>query len=204
MFKGHRSTAVLAAALFAVLAPAGAHAGVLVESATDCEAQSSARVFLPWADVANYTLAPGGAGESSDGLSFSGGASIVDGNEPWTVRDAGDSRSISLPEGSSVTTGVMCVGVEHPTLRFFSKQNSGSLFDEVDVEVLFEDSLGLVQSLWIGQARTSSWQPTAVMAIPASLLPLLPGDRTPVAFRFTADGGDFQIDDVYVDPWGTR
>ena len=33
-----------------------------------------------------------------------------------------------------------------------------------------------------------------------SLLPLLPGDRTPVAFQFTPLLGDWQIDDVYVDP----
>ena len=35
----------------------------------------------------------------------------------------------------------------------------------------------------------------------ANLLPLL-DQGTPVAFRFTALGGSFQIDDLYVDPWG--
>jgi hypothetical protein len=39
----------------------------------------------------------------------------------------------------------------------------------------------------------------------ASLLPLLPGQRTPVRFRFTPVGGaSWQIDDVYVDPWRIR
>jgi hypothetical protein len=38
------------------------------------------------------------------------------------------------------------------------------------------------------------------MAIVANLLPLL-DEGTPVAFRFSASGGSYAIDDVYVDPW---
>jgi hypothetical protein len=43
------------------------------------------------------------------------------------------------------------------------------------------------------------------MPVIANLLPLLPGSRTAVAFRFTpyGDGGDWTIDDVYVDPGAT-
>jgi hypothetical protein len=36
----------------------------------------------------------------------------------------------------------------------------------------------------------------------ANLLGVLGGSHTPVAFRFRADGGDWLIDDVYVDPYG--
>jgi hypothetical protein len=39
------------------------------------------------------------------------------------------------------------------------------------------------------------------MPIVANLLALLPGDKTPVAFRFSAYGGSFAIHDVYVDPY---
>jgi hypothetical protein len=39
------------------------------------------------------------------------------------------------------------------------------------------------------------------MPIGVNLLPLLPGNYTAVAFRFRASGGDWQIDDVYVDPY---
>jgi hypothetical protein len=42
------------------------------------------------------------------------------------------------------------------------------------------------------------------MVVLASLLPLLPGDHTPVRFRVTAQGGSWQIDDFYVDPYHTR
>ena len=39
------------------------------------------------------------------------------------------------------------------------------------------------------------------MPIVANLLPLLPNGMTPVQFRFSASGGGFQIDDLYVDPY---
>jgi hypothetical protein len=44
----------------------------------------------------------------------------------------------------------------------------------------------------------SNWLPDPIVV---SLLPLLPGSHTPVAFRLTADGGSFQVDDFYVDPY---
>jgi hypothetical protein len=50
-----------------------------------------------------------------------------------------------------------------------------------------------------GSTATS---PTVTMPVLASLLPVLPGDQTPIAFRFTVLGSaDWQIDDTYVDPW---
>jgi hypothetical protein len=42
------------------------------------------------------------------------------------------------------------------------------------------------------------------MTILGNLLPLLPGEHTPIAFRFTAVGGDWSVDDVWVDPYGRR
>jgi hypothetical protein len=41
------------------------------------------------------------------------------------------------------------------------------------------------------------------MPVIANLLPLLPGELTPVRFRFTPVGlgAAWQIDDVYVDPF---
>ncbi|HET8536365.1 MAG TPA: hypothetical protein VFL73_04210, partial [Solirubrobacteraceae bacterium] len=63
-------------------------------------------------------------------------------------------------------------------------------------------SLGNTQSLTIGTLGgvTGAWKLSPQMAIVANLLPLL-DEGTPVAFRFTASGGSYAIDDVYVDPW---
>ena len=74
------------------------------------------------------------------------------------------------------------------------------------VEVVFNGVGGLVKSLPIGVViGGSQWQPTLPYPVIASLLPLLPGQLTPVSFRFTPIlGGSWQIDDVYVDPFKAR
>ena len=194
---------VAAIAAGALIAPAGASAGALVASAPDCDQQALSQPFAPWLDPAQYQFAPDGGFESdAAGWDLNGAAATTSGNEPYYVHDSGDSRSLALPAGSSATSPTVCVGLEHPTLRFVAKKTSG-LLATMGVEVLFEDSVGGVHTLPIGVVGgTSSWQPTAPMVVVANLLPLLPGDYTPVQFRFTALAGSFKIDDTYVDPWG--
>jgi hypothetical protein len=188
------------AAARAVSAP-NAHAGILVASAGNCEAQPLERPFVRWLDPLSYTLVPGGTLEGgATGWTLSK-ASVVSGNESFYVHGAGETKSLSLPAGSSATTRAMCFGLGHPTLRFFAR-SSGSLLSSLKVEVLFETSAGSVVAAPIGVVTPSSaWRPTLPMAIVANLLPLLPGERTPVAFRFKPQGNaGWWIDDVYVDP----
>jgi hypothetical protein len=196
---------VTAVAALALAAPA--QAGLLVKSAKDCAAEPvPAKVFKPWLDFANYIPAPGGAAESAAGWKLDGGAQIVAGNAPWKVGGASHSHSLLLPRGSSATTDVMCVGVEYPTLRFFAKRSGGTLLSTLLIEVEFEGLGGLLKRLPVGVViGGSQWQPTLPHVVLASLLPLLPGQRTPVRFRFTpVGGGSWNIDDVYVDPWRAR
>ena len=190
------------AATFAIVP--SAQAGPLVASAPDCDAQELSQPFAPWLDPAQYTLAPdGGFEEGGASWDLDGGAEVVHGNEPYYVRNAGDSNSLRLSSGSSATSSAMCVGIEHPTLRFFAR-NTGSPLSSLRVNVHFEDALGEMHSLPIGVVRANgSWQPTVPMVLGVNLLPLLPGERTPVAFEFTVQGsgGNWRIDDVYVDPY---
>jgi hypothetical protein len=191
------SSSVLALAL----APP-AQAGVLVSSATNCDEQVFEQPFLPWVDPMNYVLAPAGTLEGdTSAWSLTGDAAVASGNEPFYVHGAGESASLDLPAGSSATTRAMCVGLDHPTLRFFAR-NRGAARASLRVEVLFEDATGAERSLTIGAVpgTAQGWQPSAPFPIVANLLPLLPGELTAVAFRFTPQGGDWTIDDVYVDP----
>jgi hypothetical protein len=196
---------VAAGAVF-LAAAAPAHAGLLVASAQGCKDAPSSQVFLRWLDPLSYERAPGGNAESATGWTLSGGAKIVSGNEPWKVGGSGDSSSLLLPRGSKATTATMCAGIGHPVMRFFAKRTSGWLLDSLKVEVLFETADGRVNSLPIGVVLAGgSWQPTLPFPVLASLLPLLPGEQTPIAFRFTpVGGGSWQVDDVYVDPWRIR
>jgi hypothetical protein len=192
---------VTAAAALAIGAPA-ANAGVLVESANDCPTPVTSKPFAPWGDNAHYQLAPGGAFEAGDeSWQMHSGASVVSGNEPWKVHGASDSRSLQLNPGESATSPVMCVGLEHPTLRLFARNNR-SLLSTLSVEVIFETSLGLRASAPVGVLLPSGkWKPSPRFLVVANLLPLLPGEKTPVQFRVRSVGlGTWWVDDFYVDP----
>jgi hypothetical protein len=191
------------AAVGALAAPASA--GILTATATDCNDGAITQPFTLWGDTANYKAVRGGSFEASTtGWTLSGKAAVVAGNEPWKVGGAGHSKSLVLPAGSSAISPVVCVGLGDPTLRFFAKKNRG-LLTTLAVSVYVKTSLGLTVPVPIGVVLANGqWKPTAPMLIVANLLPLLPGDKTPVAFQFTPVLGDWQIDDVYVDPMRMR
>ena len=201
--------ALAALALLAFLAIAGtASGGSFAASATPCSAQVLEQPFLRWLDLAHYVLPANGTLEKSGDWTLAGGAKRVSGNESYKVHSLRDSYSLSLPSGSSATTRPLCVGLEHPTLRFFVA-NSGNPLSTLRVDVLFEDVFGTVQSLPVATlVAGSSWQPTLPILflanVPSSLLTL--DGTTAVAFRFTPQGSrsGWRIDDVYVDPFKGR
>lgn len=201
MSPRHILSAALSLGALAVAA-APAQASLLVQEAEGCPDPVLSQPFTPWLDYANYTLAPGGRAESADGWHLDG-ASIVPGNEPWTVMDAADASALKVPAGARATTEAMCVGIDHPTLRFFSRSTGTGLLSSLSVDVLVEDQLGLVSVLPVALVTPhAQWSPGSVNLIAASLLPLFPGSKTPVAFRFRANGpGTWYIDDVLVDPY---
>lgn len=204
-FISRRASRLVAAlgAAFALMGAEQANAGLLVASAPDCDDQVLEHPFVQWADPASYTLVPQGSfatGATSWTLSE---AEVVAENEPFRVRDDHRSASVRIEGGGSATSPTMCVGVLHPTLRFFAR-NAGSLTETLTVEVLFEDELGQVQSVSLGEVTGhSTWAPTLPLPVLANLLAVLPDERTPVAFRFgsPASSGPWLIDDVYVDPY---
>jgi hypothetical protein len=68
--------------------------------------------------------------------------------------------------------------------------------------VIFETSLGLKAELPVGVLLPNGqWKASPKLIVLASLLPLLPGEHTPVQFRVTSVGlGTWSVDDFYVDP----
>jgi hypothetical protein len=194
-----------AATLATGLGAESASAGILVntESAKNCTTQVLEQPFTRWLDSAKYTLVPGGNFESGAPAWTLSKAKAVAGNERFFVRSKTDSRSLSLGAAGVATSRPVCVGLGHPTMRFFAR-NTGLLTSTLTVEVLFQTSLGAVLSAPIGvvPTLTTSWQPTLPLPVVANLLPLLPNQKTAVAFRFRAVGigGNWQIDDVFVDP----
>jgi hypothetical protein len=175
----------LAALVVLVLPPAASAAG--------CPPQPLERTFLPWLDPAWYQVAPDGAFESgAAGWTLDGGAAVIDGNQPYLD----GAHSLALPAGASATTADVCIGVEHPTIRFFAR-NTGAPGSLLAVSVVS----GSVE-LPVGFVRAGDrWAPTPVVPVVVNVLSLL-GEQQ-VAFRFTPadDRGEWAIDDVWVDPY---
>jgi hypothetical protein len=170
-----------------------------------CTGQTYEQPFLPWLDPMSYVLVAGGTFEGSlPGWTLSGGAKIAAGNEPFYVHAKGESHSLSLPAGSSVTTASICVTLAHPDLRFFAR-NTGSVLSTLAVSVVFPVLGGGKATLPIGTVVAgSSWQPTLPVPIVLNALALLaPNGTIPVSFVFKPllFGGGWQVDDVYVDPY---
>jgi hypothetical protein len=188
-------TAIAAAAALA----APAQAGVLTKSATDCGNPELTQPFARWLDNSHYKLVAGGAFEDGTaGWTLTGGARVVDGNASQKVNGASDSRSLSLPAGSSATTPPVCVGLDEPTLRYFAK--STSLLRTLTVSVQVQLELGVWVTLPIGVDLGGAWHPSLPTLVVANLLPLFPPDMTAVRFTFRPLLGSFNVDDVFVDP----
>lgn len=162
------------------------------------------RVFAPWGDNSQYTLAPNGSLEGgSSGWSLSGARVIPQSN---TLRSG--KYSLSLPSGSSATSPAACVKLLDPASRFFLR-NTGASDGQLRVDVTYKSLLGLLtMSATLGYVEANgSWQPSPKYAHTLqNILGALALNRnllsTQLRFRFTpvGRGASFEIDDLYVDP----
>jgi hypothetical protein len=196
-----RTLFAAAVAAMALLAPAGtANAGLLSQSAGACPSYLLSSPFSRWLDPMKYTLAPGGDFESTSGLTMTGGAKLVAGNETSAVHGAGDQHSVLIPRGGTVTTDPICVGLDKPTVRFFAKRPNFALLPLLTVEGLFTTKSGGTASLpLVGVPLAgNSWSLQLPFVTTGALLEL--GDTTMMRFRIRAVSGDWQVDDFYVDP----
>jgi hypothetical protein len=201
MFSKIRMAAVAASASLAMLAAVApsAHAGLLSLAPGACGQQES-EPFAQFGDTNTYVLVPGGGFEAgSPSWRLSGGAHVVTGS---AYDGAG---SLSLPAGSSATSPGACTGVDHPSARMFVR-DTGSSTSALNVWATYTPILGLVpDTVYLGTVTGSaSWSPSSAMKMGflTNLIGSADLTETTVSFTFApADNtGDWQIDDVYLDP----
>jgi hypothetical protein len=197
----HATLAIVALAAMAAVPAAAQAAG-----ASGCPAVPMSYPFAPWSDNATYMLAPdGGLEQGGSTWTLARGAEVGEGNESFQVGGRADHKSLALPAGSSATTAPMCIGVEHKSMRFFVKRTAASPQTSIDVEVLYSNRAGKQSSKRIGRIRAGrTWAPSPIVPLVVNELAAARGNAMQVSLRFTPDGGDFSIDDVYVDPWRSR
>jgi hypothetical protein len=195
-------------ALLGILAVVAAGAAASTSSAgilpgSGCNYPPAIKPFLPWSDVASYSLMQGGSFEAAaSGWILGGGARVVSGNEPYFVTSRADSHALAIPAYSSATTPPFCVNLTRPTFRFFAS-NSGASSSRLRVRVVFRSILGILGILDGGTvASGSTWTPSPIML--ATLNAPLGTNSVQFVFTPSDSAGSWRIDDVYVDPWVDR
>jgi hypothetical protein len=192
-----------AAATAALAAAAPAHASSLSNPYACAPTPSLSQAFSSWADAAAYTPLPGGNFETgAAGWTLTGGAAVVAGNEPYDVGGPG-THSLSLPAGATAVSAPICIDPTYPFYRLVAR-NRGALASTLRMEVLFLDDHGNVKSTKSldYRAGAGAWLPTG--AAPISVFTAKTTvSAAPIALRFTPQGktGQWQIDDVFVDPY---
>jgi hypothetical protein len=157
--------------------------------------------FAPWGDTDGYFLVPGGDFETASGWSLTGGAATVSGNETFRVHAATDTRSLSLPAGSTATTPPICINLYDPTIRFFA--TGGNSTSQLNVTAIATLTNGTTVSQPLGSVTpTGGWAPTRALYFFANALSLASTNGTAtVRFRFSTAGTlGWKVDDVYIDP----
>lgn len=188
-------------ASFAVAAASASAGNGLLSSVLGGNCGGSAPVFAPWGDQHSYYLASDGGFESGGaGWTFSNGAQVVPGNEPFHVHAASDGSSLSLPSGSTALSPALCFGVTTPGIRFFATSPDGAT---VHVRVIAHGLLGVLTVLDGGTVTVgASWAPTPVFSTLISQLNALVGAKS-IQIELSSTGAA-QIDDVYIDPFCSR
>ena len=189
-------TALLSAvAVFVV--PAAAQAA--------CRSTPTTRPSRCFGDSNDYSLVPNGGFEfGAGGWSLSGPRGL--GNESWSVRAAGDSKSLAIDATGTAVSPTVCIDINRPTYRFFARRTSGS-WGVLNLRVRWQDSSGHTNETTIAALDSNfgtAWRASPVLNI-ASLLGLWNADQdSSVQFVFDPEnyGGSWAIDDVYVDPYG--
>lgn len=192
----NRFAALLTTALLALAIFAG--------SAQACSYSGAERVFSPWGDQRYYVLASDGGFEAGgSGWQLNRGAAVVGGNESYYLNDAGDSKSLSLPPGSSAVSPPVCMAIDTPSFRLVAR-NGGDPSSRLRVEAVYE-LLGLVRTKTAATLRAgSTWAPTQSISTVLTLSTII-GTLIPSAIeiRFTPldSNGRWRVDDVYIDPF---
>ncbi|MGH7485881.1 MAG: hypothetical protein ACREMY_09810 [bacterium] len=187
---------MLTAALLALAVFAG--------SSQACSYSGAETVFSPWGDQHRYVLAPDGGFEAGgSGWQLTRGAAVIAGNESYYLNGAGDSKSLSLPPGSSAVSPPVCMAIDTPSFRLVAR-NGGDPSSQLRAEAVYK-LLGLVRTKTAGILGTgSTWAPTQSVSTLLTFSTVL-GTLIPSAIeiRFTPldSSGQWQVDDVYIDPF---
>jgi hypothetical protein len=176
----------------------------LAGSAQACSYSGAKQAFSQWGDRSNYVLAPDGGFEAGGaGWSLNGGAKVVAGNESYYLNSSGDSKSLSLPAGSSAASPPVCMSLDTPSFRLMAL-NTGDPSSRLRIEAVY-NLLGLVRTKVVSNLSAgSTWGPTQSVSTVLGLSTIV-GTLIPSAIQIRITPldtkGNWQVDDLYIDPF---
>ena len=131
-----------------------------------CPTTPTTQAFKRFGDSAAYSLVSNGAFESgTSGWSLTK-AAVVAGNETFKVRAATDSKSLAVQPTGIAVSPAFCVGVEHPSFRFFARRTSGT-WGVMNVKLRWTGTDGKTNDTVVGSLAgdpDKSWLADAVAA----------------------------------------
>jgi hypothetical protein len=172
-----------------------------------CGYTGGKQVFKPWGDKRYYVLAPDGGFESNaSGWSLAGGTGVVADNETSYLNAATDRNSLSLGRSGRATSPPICVALDTPVMRVMTR-NTGDPRSRLRAEVTYR-LLGLVRTTVVTDMTSgATWRPSPFIS-PVLGLSTIVGTLIPasvqITFRPLDSRGNWQLDDIYVDPYSRR
>jgi hypothetical protein len=190
------------AALVASTASAGLISGLLDAVLPSCG--TTTQPFAQFGDGEQYCAYANNGFESGlTAWTASGDASVVSANEPWFVSGPG-SQALDLAPGASVTSTPLPVSLVDPWARMFARSvgANGALRVQIVFRGLTGNLTGLLNVGDLSPSGYASWSPSQRLS---SLLALPLGTSTAqIKLTSLASRGDWQVDDVYLDPMVSR
>jgi hypothetical protein len=168
-----------------------------------CSYPTAQQSFSQWNDSALYVSPVNGGFEAGDAGWGLSGANVVSGNESYYLNGSSDSHSLLIPDGASATSPSFCIAKGYPTFRFMVR-NAGDSRATLRVDVLYTDSQGKRERMWAGYLSAGqAWEPSRKLslALGSSGAEQEPDANVQIQFVASGPGGEFQIDDLLVDPW---
>ena len=196
--------AVLAAAFLAAVPAANAGLITGIGNLLLPTCGSASQPFAQFGDYNNYFAGPNnGLEDGATGWTMGTGASVGRGNEPWYIGGFG-THSLVLAPGASAYSPSTCINLLDPHVRAFAQSNGAD--GALRIQVLFYGLTGnLLGALNVADQQPgafSTWQPTG--DVPSLLAVPLATTSFRVRFTSLAARGTWQVDDLFVDPWGMR
>lgn len=177
---------------------AAATPGYATDSGTGCGNRVIYHPFTYIGDDNPYYLVSGGDFEGYPNRWFGTGYWRVQENEPWKVGGSQDTTSAYLSRtGATASAPSMCVSVDEPTVRFYYKA-PGTPGARMHVKLRTTSSVASHLKTVVIDGSTPGWQ----LSDPISITNSTDSTGTQnLLLDFVSQGGAWNIDDVYVDPW---